>query len=78
MNDEPASPPDNHPGRDLALRLLRSAVVGLAAGFGLLWAMGQTPEGYDLPVAVGGMVLLVVGLAGRRWLTQRRSRSPRS
>lgn len=72
MSDDPASPSDNRPGPSLLLRLLRSAVVGLAAGFGLLWAMGQTPEGYDLPVAVGGMVLLVVGLALRRWLTQRR------
>lgn len=55
-------------------RLLRAVIAGLIIGLGLVVALRFTSEGADLPLVIGLMVVLVVGLAVRRWLSFRQER----
>jgi hypothetical protein len=55
-------------------RLLRSVILGGIIGLGLVLALRLTSEENDLPLAIGLMVALVVGLAVHRWLSFRRER----
>ena len=55
-------------------RLLRSVILGGIIGLGLVLALRLTAEENDLPLAIGLMVALVVGLAVRRWLSFRREK----
>lgn len=55
-------------------RLLRSVILGGIIGLGLVVALRFTSEGADLPLVIGLMVVLVVGLAVRRWLSFRQER----
>ena len=55
-------------------RLLRSALLGVIIGLVLIAVLERTPEGVDLPLAIGGVTLLVVGLGLRRWLLFRRQK----
>lgn len=57
-------------------RLLRSVILGVVIGLGLVVALRFTSEGADLPLAIGLMVVLVVGLAVRRWLSFRQEHKP--
>jgi hypothetical protein len=54
------------------VRLLRSALLGAAIGLLLAFLLRRTPEGVDLPLAVGAIAFLAVGLSVRRWLLLRR------
>ncbi len=53
-------------------RLLRSALLGVAIGLALAALLGESSEGVNLTLTVGGVALLVVGMALRRWLLFRR------
>ena len=55
-------------------RLLRSALLGVIIGLVLIAVLERTPEGVDLPLAIGAVALLVVGLGLRRWLLFRRQK----
>lgn len=57
-------------------RLLRAVILGGIIGLGLVVALRFTSEGADLPLVIGLMVVVVVGLAVRRWLSFRRERKP--
>ena len=58
-------------------RLLRSALLGVVIGLVLIAVLERTPEGVDLPLAIGGVALLVVGLGLRRWWLFRRQKERR-
>ena len=55
-------------------RLLRSALLGVIIGLVLIAVLERTPEGVDLPLAIGAVPVLVVGLGLRRWLLFRRQK----
>ncbi|MEW6750731.1 MAG: hypothetical protein AB1505_07105 [Candidatus Latescibacterota bacterium] len=53
-------------------RVLRWIGVGGGAGVAVLLLAERTPEGLDLLVAAGGVLLLVVALGLGRWRAARR------
>ncbi|MFA6110446.1 MAG: hypothetical protein WDA75_16910 [Candidatus Latescibacterota bacterium] len=58
----------------LLRHVVRSVILGVVIGLGLVVALRFTSEGADLPLAIGLMVVVVGGLAVRRWLSFRRER----
>ena len=55
-------------------RIVRSALLGVSVGLVLVWVMERSPEEADLPLAVGMVILLVVGMGVRRWILFRREK----
>ena len=55
-------------------RIVRSALLGVSVGLVLVWVMERSPEEVDLPLAVGMVILLVVGMGVRRWILFRREK----
>ena len=55
-------------------RIVRSALLGAAFGLVLVWLLERMPEGVDVPIVVGLVALLVVGMGVRRWLLFRREK----
>jgi hypothetical protein len=52
-------------------QILRSALLGAVIGLVLVLALRGSSEEVDWRLAAGAVVLLVVGLASRRWLAAR-------